>query len=102
MPETPSVLFEYDNAANVIEKTDALGTVEYEYDQLSRIVSETREFTDITSETFSLDYTYHLGGQLKSVTDPFSAVVSYNRDVAGRLTKVDGTNYNLTGSSWKT
>ena len=68
--------------------TDSLGGVSYSYDQLSRLTSETRAISGVG--TFTLNYTYNLGGELASYTS-FGNTVSYTRDVTGRLSGVSGS-----------
>ncbi len=83
--------FGYDAAGNRVWMTDATGRLDYYYDALSQLVSETRQFTAITSRTFTLNYTYNPGGELTSLTDPFGAATGYQYDVAGRLKRVTGS-----------
>jgi YD repeat-containing protein len=49
--------------------TDVAGSVDYSYNLLSQLTSETRNSTGVN--TFTLNYTYNLGGRLSSITDPF-------------------------------
>jgi hypothetical protein len=78
--------------------TDGLGGTVYSYDSLSRLASETRTIDD--SETsyeddFTFNYTYTLGGQLKTFSDPDDTTrnVSYTYDKLGRATAVGGNGY---------
>ncbi|HMO82528.1 MAG TPA: hypothetical protein PKD24_17270, partial [Pyrinomonadaceae bacterium] len=96
--EVPTTVeFTYDDLGNRTQMTDGLGTVSYEYDELSRLVSETRAFSDtgtgFTDNTASLEYTYTMGGQLASYKLPFfsNLQVSYTHDKLGRLSSVAGT-----------
>ena len=86
--------FGYDSAGNRMWMTDGTGRVDYYYDALSRLTSETKQITGITSRTFTTSYTYNVANELTSLTDPFGAVTSYLYDVTGRLTKVTGTGFN--------
>ncbi len=92
-----AVGFDYDGAGNRLWMTDGLGRVDYEYDQLSRMTSETRTFNDtlpqapLPNNRFNLSYTYNLTGELSSLTDPFGAVFNYGRNSAGQLTGVTGS-----------
>ena len=95
VPDPPDVEFDYDNAGNRIEMTDALGTVDYAYNSLSQLTSETREFTAITGESFPISYTYTIGGQLKTLTDPNDRVVTYAHYKNGKLDTVNGTGFEL-------
>ncbi|MBX3294003.1 MAG: hypothetical protein KF881_14035 [Acidobacteria bacterium] len=77
--------------------TDGLGTQTYEYDELSRLTAETRSFTDtlanapLPDNSFRLEYTYHLAGQLKSLKDPYGQQINYGHDRAGKMFSVWGS-----------
>jgi RHS repeat-associated protein len=88
---TPNVSFGYDSAGNRTSMTDGLGSMSYVYDTNSQLTSETRTFTGMGS--YTLSYTYGLGGQLKSITNPWSAQVGYNYDKVGRFANVSGSGY---------
>jgi YD repeat-containing protein len=92
---TPNVSFGYDAAGNRTSMTDGLGSVSYSYDQLSRLTSETRYFSALSSSptggNYGISYQYNLANELTSVTDPFGAQMSYNRDTAGRVASVTGS-----------
>jgi YD repeat-containing protein len=94
-----SVTFSYDAAGNRKTMTDGMGHVNYNYDQLSRLTSELRHFSNLsgssTGGNYTLTYTYNLGNELTSVTDPNGAQVSYNFDAAGRLSSVSGTPFSV-------
>ena len=83
-----TVSFEYDPAGNRTLMSDGLGSTTYSYDRISRLISETRNFTGVGS--FTLGYTYNLAGQLTSTTDPTNVQVIYDHDHTGRLTSVTG------------
>jgi hypothetical protein len=72
--------------------SDASGTLAYSYDELSRLESETKDFVDtLTNEPsggYKLEYTYHLSGGIKSIEDPFGAMVTYTADKTGRMTAI--------------
>lgn len=56
----------YDAAGNRTSMTDGSGTCTYNYDQLSRMTSETHTFNGLTGN-FTLSYDYRLNGALKSI-----------------------------------
>lgn len=89
-----NVTFGYDEAGNRTWMDDAPGRVDYTYDQLSRLKEETRLF-DVggVTRSFTLKYDYNLIGQLKQLTDPWNAVITYNRNKAGQETSVTGSGY---------
>jgi YD repeat-containing protein len=87
-PASAPVTFNYDAAGNRSAMTDGLGNKTYQYNELSRLTQETRQFT---VGTFAINYTYNLAGQLTGVTDPFGASFTYTRDVQGRLKAVTGS-----------
>jgi len=89
---TPNVAFGYDSAGNRTSMTDGLGSVDYVYNTLSQLTSETRTFTGL-SGSFQLSYGYNLGGQLNSITNQWGAQVGYAYDKVGQLTDVSGSGY---------
>lgn len=94
--DSPTVDYTYDNLGNRLTMdTDGISNVTYVYDELSRLTSETTDFDDLSSN-YSLTYTYELGGALKSLTDPFSAVISYTNNKIGNPTAVTGTGFSNT------
>jgi len=88
---TPNVSFAYDGARNRTSMTDGLGSVSYTYNELSRLTSETRTFTNVGS--FALSYTYNLAGELTSITNPWGVQVGYDYDQTGRPASVSGSGY---------
>jgi len=92
------VTFSYDNLGNRTQMTDGLGQVDYEYDSLSRMIAETRDFTDtlvdspISGGKFKLEYTYDLAG-LKSYKDPYGKSIEYTNDKTGRISTITGSSY---------
>lgn len=87
--------FSYDEAGNRVVMTDESGSLTYEYDTLSRLKAETRQFNETVPQApsgnqFKLQYTYTLSGQLKSITDPYGEYIGYSHDGAGRLAGVSG------------
>jgi YD repeat-containing protein len=89
IPVAPTVNFTYDNLGNRTQMTDGTGTTAYAYNQLSQITAETKTFTGL-SNSFTIGYGYHLGGGLKSVTDPSSvnSNIEYAYNKAGQLTTI--------------
>jgi YD repeat-containing protein len=88
---TAPITFRYDKVGNRTEMIDATGNTNYQFDQLSRLISETRHFNDITAQDFTLSYAYNISGGLTSIIDPFGAVTNYSHDSSGRLSSVSGT-----------
>lgn len=93
---TPNVVYEYDAAGNRTSMTDGLGTLSYGYDQLSRLTSETRTFTDpdntaINGVAQTLTYDYNPGNGLEYITDPAGGRIDYSYDHAGRPAGVSGS-----------
>lgn len=87
-----AVSFTYDGVGNRSSMSDGMGSASYNYNQLSRMISETRNFTGL-SGSFTLNYAYNLVGELSSFTDPFGAQVGYNYDQTGRLSAVTGSGF---------
>lgn len=92
---TPTATFQYDERGNRTQMNDGPGAVTYEYDSLGRLTSESRTFDQSgdPSGSFAISYEYNLAGQIKKVTDPFAAAISYTFDRSGRLTGVTGTSF---------
>ncbi|MCC7309054.1 MAG: hypothetical protein IT173_15940 [Acidobacteria bacterium] len=90
------VSFSYDSLGNRTQMSDSLGTVVYAYDALSRMTSETRQFSDqntgFTNNTIALTYSYTPSGQLKSYANSFGTAlqVNYSFDKLGRTSSVTG------------
>ncbi|QWF19654.1 RHS repeat protein [Lysobacter capsici] len=66
--------------------TDASGSTQYCYDRFGRMV---RKVQTTNGKVFAVRYAYTLAGQLSGVTYPDGALVSYQRDVRGRVSQVD-------------
>ena len=94
---TASATFAYDAAGNRTSMSDGLGTKTYNYDQLSRLMSETRVFTGVG--TFTVSYDYNLANQLTKITDAANTTVNYSYDLAGQLTGVTGSDTLVAGVS---
>ena len=92
----PTVEFEYDNLGNRTFMSDGIGSVDYDYDSLSRMSSEVRSFNETVplapqaNNAFPITYTYNLSSQLATLTEPFGEVISYSYDKVGRLKSVSG------------
>ena len=97
------VSFGYDGAGNRSSMTDSLGTMSYQYDQLSRLTSETRTFSDpvtpFLSGSYQLSYQYNLANQPKKITDHTNSTINYNYDQVGRLSGITGENTLYAGVS---
>ncbi|MGI8641405.1 MAG: FG-GAP-like repeat-containing protein, partial [Pyrinomonadaceae bacterium] len=106
VPVTPSVSFGYDAIGNRISMTDGTGTNTYSYNNLSQLLSETKQFNDslpnapLPNNSFKIDYSYNLSGGVQAISDPFGSVVNYANDKTGRVTAVSGSPWaqNTTGS----
>ncbi|MCA1614468.1 MAG: hypothetical protein LC800_10120, partial [Acidobacteria bacterium] len=83
----------YDAAGNRLWMIDGMGRADYQYDALSRLQSETRQFTGLGDTLFPLAYTYDLTGAIKSVRDKWGVQVDYDYDAAGSLSSVTGSGY---------
>lgn len=89
---TPNVTYGYDQAGNRTSMTDGLGTKTYAYNTISQLISETRNFNGLPA-SYSLSYSYNLGGQVSSITNPWGAQVGYGYDKVGHLANVSGSGY---------
>jgi YD repeat-containing protein len=91
----PAVSFDYDAAGNRMTMVDGMGSTTYQYNQLSQMTSETRQFTGLAG-SYTLSYDYTLAGTLKSITDHTNQRINYGYDNVGRLNNLTGTNYSIT------
>jgi YD repeat-containing protein len=80
--------FAYDAAGNRTLMSDSAGSTSYQYDQLSRLTSETRQFNGMAG-SYLLTYQYNLAGQLTMLTYP-GFNTSYTYDTTGRTKTVTG------------
>ena len=99
--EAHNVTFEYDPAGNRKSMSDGSGTMDYKYDELSRLISETKKFdpapTSQPTPGYALTYTYHLNGSVKSMTDQYGYQAYYSVDKTGRTTSI-GSSSTLTAT----
>jgi YD repeat-containing protein len=95
-PTPGSISYTYDGAGNRITMTDETGNVSYQYDSLSRLLSETKQFSgsNAPSGNYALGYGYNYAGELTAITDPTGSRVDYGFDSTGRLTSVTGSGVN--------
>lgn len=90
------VTFAYDAAGNRTSMSDGTGTLVYSYDELSRLKTEAKTFSNKPENEppggYVLIYNYHLAGGIKSIEDPFENVTTYAADETGRTTDIgDGS-----------
>ena len=86
-PTAPTTI-EHDAAGNRLLMTDGMGRTDYQYDALSQLESETRQFSGVGS--YTLSYQHTLSESVKKITDPFGVVINYGYDNSGRLNGVTG------------
>jgi len=87
---TPDVNIYYDEAGNRTVIADGLGYADYQYNQLSQLISERRYFNDLNA-VYLTRYGYDLAGELTSIGTPWGEQVSYERDHVGRVRGVSGS-----------
>jgi len=93
--------FDYDAVGNRRWMTDGSGRVDYVYDQLSRLQSETRQFNGL-SGSYTLSYEYNLASELKKITEPTGSHTDYAFDSTGRLTSVtDGASQYVSSPQYR-
>ena len=101
--DSGNVTYGYDAASNRTSMTDGMGSMSYQYDQLSRVSSETRNIADPTSPflsaSYQLNYAYNLANQPKKITDHTNSTIAYNYDQVGRITSITGENNLYAGVS---
>lgn len=70
--------------------TDGSARVDYGYDQLSLLRSETRQFNGL-SGSFAISYDYNVAGELKTITEPSGSHADYLYDGNGFVAKTANT-----------
>ncbi len=71
--------YSYDGAGNRTQMATAgVSTVSYAYDSLSRLTSETIQFTNVP-RSHTLTYGYNLAGEMTSLTNPFGLSTSVRK-----------------------
>ena len=90
VPVPTQIRFEYDAVGNRTRMSDESGSVDYVYNTLSQLTSETRQFAGLNG-SYPLTYGYTLSGQLKSITYHTTEITNYGYDSAGRLLGVSGS-----------
>lgn len=94
-----TVSYQYDAAGNRKVMNDAMGSVTYTYDLLSRLTSETRYFSNLsgssTGGNYTLGYEYNLTNQMTKLTDPNNLQINYGYDHIGRLSGVTGVGFSV-------
>jgi YD repeat-containing protein len=103
--DTPDVSFSYDAVGNRKSMTDGFGMATYTYNSLSRLISESREISEL-GQTYTRNYDYNLAGQLTAINDPNNTNlnISYDYDKTGHLTSVNSGGYggvNLLANGFK-
>jgi YD repeat-containing protein len=101
IPIPAAASFGYDSAGNRTSMADGTGSLTYQYNSLSQLTSETRQFNGAgaPSTSYTLSYQYNLAGALKKITDPTNVTINYNHDTAGRVIGVTGENNLVNGVS---
>jgi YD repeat-containing protein len=72
-------------AGRITTITDASGSIQWTYDTLGRIVQETKTTAGVT---YTIGYAYDAAGNITQITYPSGRIVSYARDVLGRISGV--------------
>ena len=74
-----------DGIGRLTSVTDAAGTLSRSYDQFGNLLAEVRT---TSAATLTTAYTYDAANRIASITYPSGAVVSYTRDIMGRVTAI--------------
>ncbi|HVR27538.1 MAG TPA: RHS repeat-associated core domain-containing protein [Candidatus Polarisedimenticolia bacterium] len=91
---TENVAYTYDQTGHgfgigrLTSLTDAAGSLSRSYDERGNILTETRTETSATLKTA---YSYDAASRIASITYPSKWLVSYTRDIMGRITAVNAT-----------
>jgi len=85
-----------DGKGRLTSVQDSSGTTTYQYDELGRLVIETRTMDTVS---FFISYTYELNGEIRSITYPSGLMVEYERNAAGRIVSTKANGAPITRSS---
>ncbi|HQR33723.1 MAG TPA: RHS repeat-associated core domain-containing protein [Blastocatellia bacterium] len=91
---TPSVTYSYNAYGARSAMTDGEGSTSYSYNSYRQLQSETRTFTALSGNSYTLNYTYNQGDQVKSVNyvaPSFNKTINYAYNTVGALGSI-GTN----------
>ena len=100
IPVPGEISFTYDALGNRLSMTDDTGDINYQYNNLSQLASETREFSGpLVGNEFTLTYEYRIGGRLKKITDHTNTTINYDYNRSGQLDAVTGENNLVEGVS---
>ncbi|HET9281362.1 MAG TPA: RHS repeat-associated core domain-containing protein [Candidatus Angelobacter sp.] len=102
--QEPSVTFTYDTGPNgkghLTSVRDAAGSSVWAYDQMGRLGSQQRITNSISG---TVQYTYYLDGEPKTLTYPSGHMLTFTPSYAGRVLSIkdvaDGINY-FTGATY--
>jgi RHS repeat-associated protein len=94
------LLLTYDQGVNgkgrLTSVQDSSGLTTYQYDEVGRLILETRTMGAIS---FSTSYTHDLNGDTRSITYPSGLKVEYERNAAGRIVASKANGAPLTGAA---
>lgn len=88
-PDTNKVSFNYDPNGNRTKMIDPQGTTLYNYDNLNRL-------TTVTRDAYSIGYSYDLTGNITGITYPDGLNISYTYNQINRLQSVTDAVYTAT------
>src|SRR5262249_34281783 len=96
---TPSASFGYDAFGARNSMTDGEGQTTYSYNSFRQLRSETRTFIGLLNNTYTLNYTYNLADQIKSV----NYLINTGGSGGGPFTQTDSSGgsqeaYNISGT----
>lgn len=102
---TPAVTYSYDAYGARTTMTDGEGATNYTYNSYRQLQSETRTFTNLANNSYTLNYTYNQGDQVKSANyfasitaqpgapftaGPFFGIGMNTRTISGTVTNPQG------------
>lgn len=91
---TPQVVYNYDAYGARTSVTDGEGQTSYSYNSYRQLQNEVRTFTGLPGNSYTLNYTYNQGDQVKSVNylaPGFNKTINYAYNPVGALGSI-GTN----------
>lgn len=94
-PDSTSVDYVYDLASKVTQVNDPTGAYGFAYDNMSRLIGTSTQYSFLPNQTFTNSYTYDAASNRKSLTAPDGSITTYGYDTLNRL---NGMANSLAGS----
>jgi len=85
-PDSTSAAYTYDLASRIQQVNDPTGTYAFAYDNMSRLIGTTTNYSFLSGTTFTNAYTYDAASNRTGYTAPDGSTNTYTYDTLNRLT----------------